>query len=64
MDYNKLCVDKLGQYYAGHDIDEFEYFPDEETALVYCLHFIDDKKKRKVLTYHKKDKFFSLLPTV
>lgn len=61
MDYNKLCVNKARQYYAGHDIDEFEWFPDEETETEYKLHFIDHRKKRKTLTYNKQDKFFSLL---
>lgn len=61
MDYNKLCVDKLRQFYKGHNIDEFEWFPDEETETEYKVHFIDYRQTRKVLTYDKKRKFFSMM---
>lgn len=61
MDYNKLCVNKLREYYKGQNIDEFEYYPDTETEDKYNLIFLDHRKVLKTLSYDKKRKFFSMM---
>lgn len=64
MNYNKLLQEKLSTYYKPDEINEFKWFSDEETVETYSFVFIDHKGNKKMLTYHKRSKHYSLMPTV